>query len=496
MGVLLRGSFAFAAVLTVNPAQTYQHITGWEAVAWAGEPGDPAFALIKDELFERTVNDVGINRLRLEIRSGVEYDNDNWTDYQNGVIDYSTWRSRRYATVNDNDDPMVIDPNGFHFSEMDAAVEYIVLPIKQRLEARGETLFLNVNYVAFTGQITSGQYLHDNPAEYAEFVLAAYQHIQSKYGLVPDAWEVLLEPDNVSQWDGTLLGQAIVAAANRLSAAGFTPVFIAPSNTNMGRAITYFDNLVQVPGAVDYLKELSYHRYGGVSLANLQTIASRAVQYGIETSMLEWWSNSNGYHVLHEDLKVGLNSAWQQGVIAGPGNPDSGMSLFKVDTGDPAHPVLYINNKTKFFRQYYKFVRPGAHRVEVSSNDGNFDPLAFVNSDGRYVVVIKANTAGGILVEGLATGTYGIKYTTSGQYDIDLPTQQVTSGVPLQTSIPAAGVMTIHQILCPEGDLNLDCRVNLFDFVIGAAAWPDQFDFSALSTMIEHWLVCRAFPCK
>ncbi|MBI4674397.1 MAG: hypothetical protein HY741_22360 [Chloroflexi bacterium] len=45
------------------------------------------------------------------------------------------------------------------------------LPMRQKLQARGESLFLNVCYVAFT----SNPYMqYTNAEEYAEFVLATY----------------------------------------------------------------------------------------------------------------------------------------------------------------------------------------------------------------------------------------------------------------------------------------------------------------------------------
>jgi hypothetical protein len=431
-----------ARTITVDPSETYQTINGWEMVAYALEPENPAFAKFKDTLFDLAVHDVGVNRLRLEIRSGVENSNDNWSGYQDGTIDYQTWRSRRYATVNDNADPCAIDWSGFHFSEMDNAVERIVNPLRAILEADGDKLYVNVNYVAFTGQITDGSYIHNDPAEYAEFVLATYLHLQEKYGWVPDSWEVILEPDNVSQWNGTLVGQAIVAAAARLKAAGFEPVFIAPSTTNMGNAITYFDRMVEVPGAVEFLRELSYHRYGGVSRQNLQTIAARAQQFGTDTSMLEWWSGGNGYRTLHEDLKLGNNSAWQQGVLAGALN--SVMALYVIDDSNPANPRVIINDPTKFTRQYFRFVRPGALRIESLSQENIFDPLAFINKNGSYVVVVKCDAGGDFSIGGLAAGTYGIKYTTASRYDVDLPDQAIGAGQAVVAGIPAAGVLTAY----------------------------------------------------
>lgn len=423
------------ATITVDPGTTFQTITGWEATAWVTEPSDPAFPHYRDALYDALVDDIGINRLRLEVRSGVENNQDNWSAHQDGTIAYQTWRSRRYATINDNPDPHSINWEGFHFSEMDWAIEHIVNPLRERWQNRGGKLYVNVNYVAFTGQITDGRYLHDNPEEYAEFVLATYLHIQEKYGWVPDSWEVLLEPDNVSQWNGRRLGEAIVAAAQRLEAHGFAPVFVAPSNTNMGNAVNYFDRMMEVPGVLPHLQEFSYHRYGGVSLANLQAIAARARQHGLNTSMLEWWTNGNTYHTLHEDLKIGNNSAWQQAVVRG---------FFDIDDSNPRNPSFAINAKTKFTRQYFKFIHSGALRVRSASRHPVLDPLAFMNADGAYVVVVKAESGDNFSIGGLAPGTYGITYTTHQADDVTLPDQTIGMGQKLLTGLPAPGVLTVY----------------------------------------------------
>jgi hypothetical protein len=449
-GDCILAKFAPASTISLDPSRTYQTISGWEAVAFALEPSNPAFEKCKDTLFDQAVNDLGFNRVRLEIRSGVENTNDNWSDYQAGTIDYQTWRSRRYATINDNADPCTIDWSGYHFSEMDSTIDRIVNPLRDVLAAKGEKLIVNVNYVAFTGQITDGIYIHNDPAEYAEFVLATYLHLQQKYGWVPDLWEVILEPDNVSQWNGKLLGQAIAATAQRLREAGFEPAFVAPSNTNMGNAVQYFDQMIQVPGVLPVLREFSYHRYGGVSPANLQAIAARARQYGIGTAMLEWWSTSNGYRTLHEDLKAGNNSAWEQGVLGGALN--SQMSLYEIDDSNPASPRVLLPTATKFLRQYYKFVRPGAVRIEAASQLSAFDPLAFINADGGCVVVVKCEAGGAFSVGRLPAGTYGLKYTTASEFDVDLPDQTIGAGQALVAAIPQAGALTIYAKLVRPDD--------------------------------------------
>jgi hypothetical protein len=432
-----------SATITLNAANTYQTITGWEAVAEVGQSECTGYANYADEVFDLAANDLGINRLRLPLPTGTENTVDYFHLYITGQLPRSEWAAHRYESINDNANPNVIDPSRFQFAFLDHRVDHVVLPLKQALEARGESLYINLNLVDDEdGGDDSNVFYDVNPAEYAELVLATYQHLQSKYGWVPDAWEVVLEPDYFTPWNGTEVGNAIVAAGARLEANGFTPRFIAPSTTNMASAVTYFDQLVQVNGVLPYLSEISYHRYSGVSDQNLQAIANRAVQYGLDTAMLE--HIGSGHEDLHQDLKLGRNSAWQQFTLAFCSANDNGGAYYQIDTSNPSQPVVSMGVRTKFLRQYFKFVRRGAVRIGATSDNAAFDPLAFVNTGNKYVVVVKANASGSIQIGGLPAGTYGIKYTTNSQYDVNRADVTIAAGQQVTANIPAAGVITIY----------------------------------------------------
>ncbi len=112
---------------------------------------------------------------------------------------------------------------------------------------------------------------------------------------------------------------------------------------------TWSDQMITGPGVLTVRREFSYDRRGGVSLANLRAIADRAKQNHLDTAMLEWWSSSNGCATLHEDLKIGNNSTWEQGVLGGARN--SHMSPYQIDTANPAQPRVLIGGATKFLRQ-------------------------------------------------------------------------------------------------------------------------------------------------
>jgi O-glycosyl hydrolase len=425
--------------IALDPANRFQTIVGWEATAQSGQ-SDPAFASVKDELFDRAITELGLNRIRLEFRSGFE-DHTDWDALKRaGTIDDATFKCHRYATVNDNADPFTIDPSGFKFAAIDTIIERVVLPLRQRLAAKGEKLFLNANYVAFDKTICPGlSYDHQAPEEYAEFVLAVHLHLRDKYGLVPDTWETVLEPDITNYWRGTQLGNAMAATAARLVANGFTPRFVFPSTTNMANAVPYFDAAIKVPGVAQYAAELSYHRYGGVSAANLATIASRAKTYGIRTSMLE--HIGSGYDDLHDDLSIGNVSAWQQYALAFP-TTDNGAQYFTIrNTGAFG---VDAGSRTKLLRQYFRYIRPGHQRVAATSRKSAFDPLAFIDAAGHYVVVVKASSGGTFTVQDLPAGRYGVVYTTSSQDGVAAPDVALGAGKALSASIPSAGVVTIY----------------------------------------------------
>jgi hypothetical protein len=425
------------ASIMVDSTRQYQTITGWEAESQAGEVECDNFSLYANDLFDQAVNDLGINRIRLAIKSGTENPTDYYSLYIQGKISYDEWKSHRYEIINDNSNQNQTNLANFHFTELDYKIEKVVIPLQQHLTARGEKLFVNLNYVDFG----ESPFEHKNyPQEYAEFVLATYQHIKNKYGWTPDAWEMVLEPDNAG-WSATQIGNALAAAATRLKNAGFQPFFIAPSNADMGESISYFKTIIDISGVQPNLKEFSYHRYTGVSMVNLEEIASLGDQYNVNTAMLE--HIGSGYEDLHQDLKVGNNSAWQQFTLAYCSGDDGG-SYYWIDYKDPDRPEIRLGNRTKFLRQYFKYVRNGAVRIGATTDRNEFDPLAFINKDGGYVVVVNANQGGSFSVSGLPAGGYGIKYTTSSSYDVNLKDVVLVKGQVLITSIPASGVLTIY----------------------------------------------------
>ena len=428
-------------VISLDSSVRYQTIEAWEATAQAGQVECASFASYADQVMDLAADELGITRLRVEIRPSSEYPEDTYQPLLDGEMEYADWRKVRYKTINDNADPNLINWDGFYFTELDHTIEHVAMPLQQRLRARGEPLAINVNYVAFTGPSPEG-YVHEDPQEYAEFVLATYLHLQQKYGLVPDAWEVILEPDNRTPWDGRDIGEAIVAAGKNLEAHGFTPAFIAPSTTSTKNASTFIDAMMQVEGVLPYLREFSYHRYQGAMPENVRRIAERGQRFGVPTAMLEYMEAN--YKTLHEDLTVGQNASWQHYPLAYC-DATSGSPYINVDTSDPEQPVVRLSPNGRYYQQYFRYVRPGAVRIGSSTTSRTFDPVAFINPDGGYAIVVKADSGGVVAVTGLPAGTYGVTSTTEGAQDGGGEGIAVSERDTLRASIPGKGVLTIFK---------------------------------------------------
>lgn len=394
------------ATIALDHEERHQTIHGWEAVAQAGLDylaGVEHRHEVLDELFDKAV-DAGLTRLRLEVPASIEHTRDLKAEFEAGRISREEWRCRRYSTVNDDDEPGTRRDAGFIWRTVDAEVRGVVLPLKRRLEARGEKLWLNVNYVAFTDGLCSGAANHhEAPAEYAEFVLAVYEHLRDTFGLVPDTWEMVLEPDNSRAWTGEFIAASALAAAERLKAAGFTPSIVGPSTTNASRALQYFEPSWRLEALRPYLRELSYHRYGGATPDVIGAIGEMSRQRGVATAMLEHIGSSA--ESLHQDLTLGNVSAWQQFALAFP-DGDTGAHLFILDPAKPAGERALLSATGWYLRQYFRAFRPGGVRIGATSSDDAFTPVAVQHPDDRMAVVIKAARAGRVTIAGLAPGTY------------------------------------------------------------------------------------------
>ncbi|MGB6037713.1 MAG: T9SS type A sorting domain-containing protein [Cryomorphaceae bacterium] len=450
IGMLSLSGYA-QSVITIDTTQQYQTIDGWEAVANSMEAKSVRDSILPylDELIDLAVNDVGITRLRFSYKSGMEDTVNYFQQAIDGDIEYDEFTQHRYAKFNDNDDPFVVDPSKFQFAGLDDNITNVILPFKNAVEANGDRFYYNLCYVDFGDQ---SDFNHiDDPEEYAEYLTYAWSYIDENYGFVPDGLEIILEPDNAAIWNANVIPPVIAAVGQRMDALGYDPEIIAPSLKSLLGIPNYFNAIANNPVALSYLDVLSYHRYGGnTNLVAQQELVDIAEANNLKTAMLEYDYNGNVDN-LHYDLKYNNVVAWTKYALMY--KSDQKFAYVFVDGTDPENPQFGVCKQTKYLRQYFKFIRPGAIRIQADVTDGEIDPVAFVNLDGSQVVVVKAEAGDSVVVNGLNPGTYNIKYTLGNYdwgnvnpttYDFDLPAQSIAEGEAVAFDMPAKGVATIY----------------------------------------------------
>lgn len=425
--------------VTVQPEQRLQVMQGWEGlIGGTPECNQTAWNGVREQVLDLVTNDLGLNRVKLPLRSGYEDSTDHFTPYMRGESSFLDWKRTWFQPVNDDEDPQHANPAGFQWAFLDHIVETEVLPIRERLRARGDDLWLSLVYVGGRNRVHKGR-----PDEYAELVEQAFRHLRDRYGLVPQSFEVINEPNMHKSWTPTEVAQALLAAKARLAAAGFTPQFIGPSGSTMRASEIYLDTMLTVPGVREALTDLSYHRYGG-NVNVLQRLARRADSLGYRTTMNE--RIGADHDTLHQDLTVGHVSSWQQFAVVfcpPPDRGDGGGIYVRFTTEDTLRPTARLTPMARYLRQYFRYVPLGASRIEARSDDKRLLVTAFRNPDGRVVVVANGDRARDVEIVGLPAGRYGISSTTTAPGDSVGRDTTITAGGIVRARLPGPGVMTV-----------------------------------------------------
>lgn len=450
---------AYFQTVTVNPGTSYQTFVGWDGTAQVGHeynysppstatPSFPSttFPNYKTDLLNK-VMDLGLNSVRLEMR----YNDENSVGYDIGGGS---------TAVNDNSDPNSLNSSGIFFNRIDNFMTAFGNDWKSALQAQGEDL--NV-YICFVDFRSTGYQQESNSGEVAELIYATVDHFYNTYGYAPYAVEIILEPDrpnNAVTWTASLLATTINEVRARLDAnSNYQSIkFIGPSLSTVSGNITWYSDIGTASStARDAIDIVSYHRYGtSDSDTNIGTLTTAAQSHGASLGMTEGGADGSGaanHLQLYSDLNIGYNTLWQQFTIAVPNESDNGSQYFIVSS---PYTSVSLGERTKYLRQYMKFIRPGAVRKGVTNSNSNYVGTPFVNPNGKYVVPIWCKAAGSypqtITVSGLPAGTYGIKYTTGDgtsaptAYDQNLTNQTITAGQNVSFSMPGQGVVTVYDI--------------------------------------------------
>lgn len=376
-------TLAHAQSITVDVAARQQTMLGWNATLHPSELTDVQRTAVLDEL-----TDLGLTSFRLHV------DRREWED-----------------VVNDNADPYTTNWSAYQTTSLDRAFTQWVVPLKQRIEARGERLSLTLEPSFYTTSMMGDmpQWMYRSPAEYTEWATNQISYIKNAYGVEADYFGICNEAGNANVVYNTQLQQIGRFLGPRMQQLGFNTKIQFASFVNTQQTVTAINALRNDSRFWPYVGMIAWHDYNGANNADRNTIRAFAQANNIATGMTEY--NQATINELYDDLTQGNASVWSQFTSTYYGNGTGGGSY-----------ILTPNDRTSINRQdyYWRFyqvmhyVRPGDVRVEATSPFADIRALAFVNDDTqRTTVLISGASQRTLTVAGLTPGaTYGVSQST------------------------------------------------------------------------------------
>jgi hypothetical protein len=358
------------------------------------------------EIAKMLVEDAGVKRVRVELRSGVENPVDYFAPFLASKIGYKESWNHYYEKINDNEDPNVANPAGFQWTSFDYYIENFVIPLRSRLEARNEKLFVNLCFVDFDWTPLKGNVsFAASPEEYAEIVTLAATRLRDKYGITIDSLEVVLEPNNGGGWTGQAIGKAILAAKARLAAVGLHPFIVAPSTSSAVFTTNYLTDIAKIPGAAAAINTVSYHRYDGDKSADaaLPGIRNAAAQLPADTAMLEWIPAT--VETFFKDMAFGGTSAWSAYGAAQKADSSADTKGAAIVWRDQSGN-LALTPKWMRIAAVTRELEVGAKSYSASTQVGKDMPLVFRNPDGSEVIAVFSPNGSFVEISGAAHALY------------------------------------------------------------------------------------------
>ena len=453
-------------LLSLRPGLRFQTFEAWRATAsgpyfLAGGANRLVPPAVLNEILDDLAFDLGLNGLRLEVHE-----------------------VQALEAINDNDDPFMFNWSGFEFArsfmlgrelwDPAARIQQVVLPLKQRVESRGEPFSSYVSPIYDYGEFP--RHWHD-PEEYAEFAEAYLTWLRDSFGFTPTYWAVVNEPSPRFFWPRNKMAAAIATVGRRLQAKGFSTKIQFPEAVAPRKAVWMLDTIINDPEVTQYIGMISYHGYdywkpmpSRYHMEHRYSISTRGTQLGVPTAMTEiccrrGWNQGTYEHgfELARDIYWNLTEAnvsvWEPlgSVLAcaksGCSPPGGGGDLLYLA---PDLSTYYKLPNYYAMRQFMHYIRPGYVRVNMTCHGCTFDPttgqnvkpVVFRSPQGKYVVVVINDQIDPQMVRlgGFPAGTYHItgvdpSHTGSRTY-LD---ETISSGQVLTLELPGRAIATVVQ---------------------------------------------------
>jgi O-glycosyl hydrolase len=409
---LSRGADGTAAeIVTINPNIRHQTIQGWGATHSLTRDLNFMSQETVDQMIDESVNDLGLTFLRVGFGLLVE-------------------------PYNDNADPNSINWSAFYDGgSIDRDVVRGLGRFASQVRANGETpVFL------FAKDWEFGAPEWMNEAEFSEHMTANMLYFKNQHGIDINFTAIDNEPEYFDPYTPERQRPIIKALGPMLQANGLATKIALNEGLNANSTWSYITALQSDAAVWPHIGLLNWHLYGTNDPFRSQ-IRDFGRSRGIPTAMTEFAGAQ--IRDLMDDLTLGGVSYWTRYFTAdrGAGGVTGGSNYFAA----PFDGTSFLKNHTYFqFRQFMRYVRPGAVRIEAASSTPAIRAFAFERAGSRVAVLV--NTSGfpvEVTVQGLTGGRYGVSQTV-GRNFAELGVQDI--GGSITVTVAGSGILTIYPV--------------------------------------------------
>lgn len=443
-------------VITLQTDQTvtFQTMEGFGAFGAQKEPwGTGPFT--SPEFVNTLINDLGLSILRMDIPANFELEND-------------------------NDDPFVTDLSKFNVNNNtpgydEKLADYI--PYLKDMKAAGlqkliVSLWSPPVWMKYSNQLGNGTKENSAPEytnnpgsntnqlktnmydEFAEFCVAYIKTIKNLTGIDVYAFSLQNEP-RFSQfyascvYNGAALRDLIKVVGPRFERENIPAKIFLPEDVGWYDGIkSLVDPVLADPDARKYVSILAVHGYAtdGVSPGSADAQTWRNMyNWGKPWNIPLWMTETSGYEnnltgaialgkAMYIALKYGNVSAWVFWTI----------STNKIDEYSLMNTSGEKSKRYFVSKNFYRYIRPGSVRFDITGTDAHLLPLAFSNSDDNSttIVIINDDVSGKafrITGEGLP-GTFNSFLTNETKNCADYGEVEINKTI----LIPAQSVLTLY----------------------------------------------------
>ena len=312
--------------------------------------------------------------------------------------------------VNDDADPATVNAAGFVRPE-DHLWQLGEIFARGNAPKLIGALWTPPAWMKTTGQeCCGGTLLPGMEAELAEF-FSVYLSYLEEAGHPLDSLSIQNEPEAASPWDANTytpprMADALEAVAQRIVADAHTTRLHGPDDAIASFVPFFLPALLAKPTAASLFDAVGFHLYGSTWYPDASTVApdiapvATAAPEGMPLWMTEFSNTTfEGYgsfdegiwqaELIHESLVAGV-SMYVMWNLYRPGGP--GEAAIVIPTTPGAHGYT-VTPKYWTLRQFAKYVRPGAVRVEAASGDPDLLVTAFRDDGAGKLIAVAINRA-------------------------------------------------------------------------------------------------------